>query len=224
MTPNILEAKGVQVTREGKPERVYRLNAGCGRRLYPDCANVDISEKVGADFLVDFDDRGLPWPFEDDTFDSVYCSHTIEHIHDPLWFMQELHRVCVNGAVAIFKLPYGASDNAWEDPTHRRPYYLDSFGYFSQAAYTGADYGYRGDWTIVDRALQIFENTGLEVLKDRLDELHAIVMTQRNVVEEFKVIVKCVKPIRTPGTFKETAPISFAFHRPKNVVKPGPTH
>lgn len=212
---SISTAKGIEVERDGEKVKVFRINAGCGTSLYRDCANVDKSSDVGADFVFDLNGK---FPFDDDTFDSVFCSHTLEHLHNPLAFMQELHRVCVHGAVAIFKTPYGSSDNAWEDPTHTRPYFLDSFGYFSQAAYGGTDYGYRGDWTPIERELRIVPGHGLESYRDKLEDLLAIVMTQRNIVEEMKVIVRAVKPIRPAGGFKEGCSVSFVFHQPKAVV------
>lgn len=202
--------KGYEVDRDGVKKRLTRLHAGCGRTLYHDCVNVDISAHVGADVVADL--RELP--FEDDTFDSVYMAHTLEHIAKPLPVMQELHRVCAHGAVALIRVPYGSSDNAWEDPTHARPYFLDSWGYFSQAAYGGADYGYRGDWTIIDRQLLILAGHGYETLKDNLEELLALVMTTRNVVEEMKAVLRCVKPARNPTEAREASPITFKFHRP----------
>lgn len=60
--------------------------------------------------------------------------------------MQELHRIAKPGAKANFRLPNGASDDAFEDPTHVKQYFLQSFGYFSQPYYWRSDYGYRGDW------------------------------------------------------------------------------
>lgn len=222
-TPSISTARGVEVERDGEKVRVFRLNPGCGARKFHDCCNVDISEKWGADFVVDIDNPHSWWRavgrenyvplFAEDTFDSVYCSHTLEHLRNPLIFMQELHRICVDKAMAIFKVPYGSSDNAWEDPTHVRPYFLDSFGYFAQSAYAGADYGYKGDWRIVERELLIRGGLELEELKDDLERLMGLVMSQRNVVEEMKVIVQCVKPAREPGTSREAAPIMFKFHR-----------
>ena len=35
-------------------------------------------------------------PFEDNQFDNVLCSHTIEHVNDPLSFYRELRRVGEN--------------------------------------------------------------------------------------------------------------------------------
>ena len=204
-----LSCLGYEVVRDDQLVRVTRLNVGCGHTRYLDCCNVDITADVEPDIIMDVTQR--PWPFQADTFSSVYCSHLIEHLTNPLPFMEELARVCCPGAIAMFKLPYGSSDNAWEDPTHVRPYFIDSFGYFSQAAYAGADYGYRGDWSGMKRELVIKKDRGYEAFKDDLQALLACVMVQRNVVDEMKVVVRNIKPIRLPQDAKEACPITFQF-------------
>ena len=60
--------------------------------------------------------------------------------------MQELWRIAKPNAKMVIRVPHGASDDAWEDPTHVRAYFSNSFGYYSQPYYWRADYGYRGDW------------------------------------------------------------------------------
>ena len=40
-------------------------------------------------------------PFNDDQFDSVLCSHTLEHVEDPLKFYQELKRVGKNVTIVV---------------------------------------------------------------------------------------------------------------------------
>jgi SAM-dependent methyltransferase len=206
---DVIPCKGY-VGRDGV--RRTRLNLGCGTTKYVECVNIDISPSVEPDVILDLNTAAL-WPFEPDTFNQVYASHILEHIRDPLRMMENLWRVCAPGAIAVFKLPYGSSDNAWEDPTHVRPYFLDSFGYFSQAAYGGADYGYRGDWSIVERALHLWEDKDLESFKDDLQQLLGVVMTHRNIVREFKVVLRCIKPARDPANAREAAPISFGFSR-----------
>ena len=60
--------------------------------------------------------------------------------------MQELFRIAQPDGKMIIRVPYGSSDDAYEDPTHIRQYFIGSFGYYSQPYYWRADYGYRGDW------------------------------------------------------------------------------
>ena len=134
-------------------------------------------------------------PFDADTFDEILASHVIEHLRDPLAFMQELHRIAKPGASAVFRVPYGSSDEAFEDPTHVRPYFAGSFGYFSQPFYWRADYGYRGDWStqkvtlIVDAARHAGKTA---------DAVLAEVNSARNVVKEMVAELRAVKPIREP--------------------------
>lgn len=203
--PREVEGGGVQIT------RLTRLNVGCGFSRYLDCVNLDMSASVEPDVVCDVEGLDRMSCFRDDTFSSAYCSHFLEHLNDPLAFMQELARVCCPGAIAVFRIPFGSSDNAWEDPTHKRPYFLDSFGYFSQAAYGGADYGYRGDWSTMKRMLTIKSGRGYEDLLPNLENLLGMVMTARNVVDEMKVYVRNIKPIRSPTVAREFAPIEFQF-------------
>src|SRR5688500_1405916 len=41
------------------------------------------------------------WPFSDDQFDFVVCSHTLEDVRDPVWVCAELSRVARAGYVEV---------------------------------------------------------------------------------------------------------------------------
>jgi hypothetical protein len=110
--------------------------------------------------------------------------------------MEELHRIAKPNAKAVFRVPYGSSDDAFEDPTHRRQLFLNSFQYFSQPLYWRADYGYRGDW--------LTEKIELIVEADRhqeetVEEIMWQVHTFRNIVKEMVVELRAIKPIREPN-------------------------
>lgn len=168
-----------------------RLNVGCGRNAIDGYVNVDLAPLPGVDVVADCE-AGLP--FKDNSFDETVGSHIIEHITNTLNFMQELHRVAKPGATAVFRLPYGHSDDAWEDPTHKRPYYSNSFGYFSQPFYWRADYGYRGDWQLEKVTFIIGKKFAKETKQATLTMIHH----SRNVVQEMIVELRCIKPIREP--------------------------
>lgn len=51
-----------------------------------------------------------PWPFEDDSFDFVVCSHTLEDVRDPLWMCSELARVAKAGYVEV---PSRLEEQCW---------------------------------------------------------------------------------------------------------------
>ena len=188
-----------------------KLNVGCGRTPVPDAVNLDCADLPGVDCIFDLNwcVRGDRLPFEDDTFESILMHHVLEHLPTPLPVMQELWRVARPGCRILVAVPYGSSDNAFEDPTHVRQYFTDSWGYFSQAAYGGADYGYRGDWRIVERILRLRDHWNPEQFTNTPEALLEIVMTHRNTVDEMLAVLEAVKPAREPGTFKEEAPILF---------------
>ena len=50
-------------------------------------------------------------PFEDNTYDYIFCNHVLEHIPDDLKAMQELYRVLVPGGTGIFQIPQDLTKN-----------------------------------------------------------------------------------------------------------------
>jgi len=170
-----------------------RLNLGCGRDIRPGWVNIDCAPLPGVDHVTDFDAKPV-LPFDDSSVSRSEGSHVIEHLRDPLPFMAELWRVTEPGGEAVFRCPYGATDDADEDPTHVRRMFAGSWGYFGQPHFWRADYGYRGDWQPVKVTLSIFPGLG-----DATDaELRSMIRFQRNVVAEMSAVLRCVKPRREP--------------------------
>jgi SAM-dependent methyltransferase len=183
-----------------------KLNLGCGRRPLAGWVNVDREALPGVDVVFDLETcAATPLPFEDDSFDEIAGIDLIEHVVNVLPLMAELWRVAKPGAVCRFALPYGSHDSAWEDPTHVRPYFVNSWSYFGQPNYFRADYGYRGDWR-VDRVV-------LEVDVDGApseDEVMSMVMALRNVVVRQEVLLSAVKPARAcDAGLRESAPVEL---------------
>lgn len=178
------------------PNEQRKLHLGCGRDIKAGWVNLDHKEGPGIDVVADLDDcANQPLPFEDDTFDEILASHLLEHLQNPLPFLQELHRISKPGAQAVFRVPYGSSDDAFADPTHVRQYFIESWGYFSQPFYWRADYGYRGDW---DPGYLLLTVEGDTFEGCTPDEVLNGVMTLRNVVREMTAVLTAVKPIREP--------------------------
>lgn len=175
---------------------IRKLHLGCGRDIREGWINLDLEPLPGVDVVADLDRCATdPLPFEPDTFDEVMASHLLEHLREPLAFMQELHRVCRHGAEATFHTPHGASDDAFEDPTHFRQYFPDSYGFFAQPAYWRADYGYRGDWQPETITLVVDRERYAGVPDDQLEwEVRHL----RNTVLEMRATLRCIKPIREP--------------------------
>ena len=106
------------------------LNLGSGRRKIPGAVNVDVSSEVGADLVHDL--AVVPWPLQADTFQEVHAQDVIEHLSETVQVMEEIHRVCRNGARVHVTVPHFSSGNAYTDPTHRRLFGYFSFDYFDE--------------------------------------------------------------------------------------------
>ncbi len=182
----------------------YSLNVGCGRNIQDGWINLDSVALPGVDIVCNLDEvRRAPIDLQDGSVERFLLSHVIEHVRDNLGLMQELWRLATPGAIAQIRVPHGASDDAWEDPTHVRGYFPGTFGYFSQPYYWRADYGYRGDWKpekltlVMDRA----RCAGLSP-----QEAFAMSHRERNTVRELVCDLRAVKPMREPKRELQTIP------------------
>jgi SAM-dependent methyltransferase len=188
---------------------VKRLNLGCGRNPLEGWINLDSARLPGIDVVADLERcANTPLPFDDDSIDEFLMSHVLEHIRAPLPLMQELWRIAKPTGRLTIRAPYGHSDDAWTDPTHVRPYFIHSFGFFSQPLYWRADYGYRGDWK-TNRIVLFLDprerNTPPQQVMDK-------VMSLRNVVKEMVAELTAVKPARPPElSLQDPINVELAF-------------
>lgn len=62
-------------------------------------------------------------PYNDNSFDFVYCSHVIEHLlsNEQIFLFSEISRVLKKWWVLILFTPTPYSWYFWDDPTHQRP-------------------------------------------------------------------------------------------------------
>lgn len=112
------------------PPLVMKLNLGCGRDIRAGYVNVDMVKLPGVDRAFDF--NKFPYPFKDGAFEEVLISHVLEHLDDAVKAMEEVHRICRNGAIVRVLVPYFNHHNAFEDPQHRHFFTLGSFDYYTE--------------------------------------------------------------------------------------------
>jgi SAM-dependent methyltransferase len=180
---------------------MIRLNLGSGNDIRDGYYNIDRSALPGVDVVTELDDPDkVSLPFDDDSVDEFIAVDLIEHIVHPLPLMAELWRCAKPDAILELALPYGTSDDAWEDPTHVRPYFVGSWRYFSAPIFYRADYGYRGDWEVEQIILDVADSPATS------DELAEMLLALRNVVLRQYVRLRAVKPARTPDAEKVTQP------------------
>ena len=91
-----------------------RLNLGAGEDYRDGWHNVDISEAVAPDEVVDLSET--PWPWPDGSFAHIKAQHVLEHLEPVPW--GELVRVLEAGGTFVLAYPIGHA--RFEDPTHRQ--------------------------------------------------------------------------------------------------------
>jgi SAM-dependent methyltransferase len=189
-----------------------KLDIGCGKIIRPGWTRLDSSKEVEPDILFNLETCSTtPIPLEDNSVTDIHASHILEHITNLLPLAQELWRISAPGAKLHIRCPYGSSDNAWEDPTHVRPIFAQTFLYWSQAAYGAADYGYKGDWKTLHRGFVLAAKFAYSEWHDRLPDLLDLINGARNCVEEIVVQLEAIKPARAPGSVTEESEIDFHF-------------
>ncbi|MBD2465107.1 glycosyltransferase [Oscillatoria sp. FACHB-1407] len=124
---------------------------------------------------INFDITNIP--FDDDSFDVIFCSHVLEHVPDDRAAMQELFRILKPGGWAFLQVPIDIyREQSFDDPTitdpeerrkfywqedHVRLYGLDYKERLEQAGFTVKveDYAKQLDPVLVERyGLDLSEN------------------------------------------------------------------
>jgi ubiquinone/menaquinone biosynthesis C-methylase UbiE len=73
-----------------------------------DISEVQIEENAASMPAIRFlqHDVAEPFPFADESFEVVWCSEVLEHLFNPLFAMQEMHRILKPGGKLLVTVPY----------------------------------------------------------------------------------------------------------------------
>jgi len=119
------------------------VDLGSGTNKHPEAIGVDIVDTEKTDIVQDLNE--FPWDLPDSSFSRVICKDVIEHINEPLRFLEEVYRIAEQDGEVHIRTPHFTNHNAWVDPTHKRPFsaftfrdYITSEG--SYAYYTDAEF------------------------------------------------------------------------------------
>ena len=123
-------------------------------------------------------------PFEDNTFDVLFCNHVMEHVEDDVACMKEVYRVLKPGGFAILQVPSNYERAAtYEDASITDPKAREkAFGQDDHVREYGLDYG------------DILRQSGLTVRENHflMDELTAAERT-RFALPSQEIIYFCTK-------------------------------
>jgi len=84
----------------------------------------------------------MPYPWMDDTFQTVRMFDVLEHLDKPLVVMAELWRILKSSGVLHMRVVGEDSKTRWRDPTHQRPFNVDSFDFLDPSTRLGKDFGF----------------------------------------------------------------------------------
>lgn len=114
----------------------------CFHKLFKKQSNLDYLTTDLFSPLADVKADICNLPFEDNTYDVVFCNHVLEHIENDKKAMQELYRVLKPGGLGIFQIPQDLSlETTYEDfsitsPEERKKH----FGQYDHVRIYGKDY------------------------------------------------------------------------------------
>lgn len=117
-----------------------KIVLGSGDKTRDNAVNVDITKYDKVDLIWDLEI--MPWPFEDNSFDEVWAEDIIEHVDDPFSMMEEIYRVCKDGAKVHIVGPHFMSANLPADLTHKRGFNERTFDHFDHSSATWQRYKY----------------------------------------------------------------------------------
>jgi len=103
-----------------------KLNLGCGDDYREDMINIDIDKSKKADIHCNLE-KGIP--VKDNSIEYIFTRHCLEHLHQEYFtfMINEMKRVCKNGAIIEIYLPYFTSFLYFRTMTHYTPMTLTTF-------------------------------------------------------------------------------------------------
>jgi SAM-dependent methyltransferase len=168
------------------------LDVGCGLNKYPGSIGIDRNAASRADVLCDLD--FFPYPFRDESFQSIRAVHVIEHVSDVIKAMEEFHRLLRAGGRVLIITPHYTDFSSFCDPTHRWHLNSYSFRYFGE---DHAGFGYYSqrrfrEISIHVRLLALWRWLGFEFLVNHLPRFrrfweHYLCYVVRGKVMEFEM-------------------------------------
>lgn len=114
----------------------------CFLSIFKGMKNLDYTTADLYSPIVDVKADILDLPFEDSSFDVIFCNHVLEHIEDDRKAMSELYRVLKPNGMGIFQIPQDLSlEKTYEDFSITSPEErMKHFGQYDHVRVYGKDY------------------------------------------------------------------------------------
>ena len=110
------------------------LNLGCGNDIIKSTdkskwINLDKVKLNQVDIIHDI--NKIPFPFKDNEFDLIKCSHVLEHVEDLEKVLIEISRITKKNGIIHINVPHFSCGVSYRDPTHKRLFSYFTFDYYT---------------------------------------------------------------------------------------------
>ena len=185
-----------------------KLNLGSGQNKKSGFINIDKFGESNPDLIIDLEKT--PWEFDNDTVDEILLNHVLEHLGRDVdvffSIMQEIYRICCDGAVIQINVPHPRHDNYLNDPTHVRIITPELMGLFSKknclrwkeigAANSPLALYLDVDFEIINSSVTLDPRylSAYEAGKISNDDIKTAMNRYNNVISEYTMTLKALKP------------------------------
>jgi predicted SAM-dependent methyltransferase len=107
-----------------------KIEIGCGMDKTQGYVHCDISKECNPDIILDLNKK---LPFKDNEISEVIMNHVLEHTKDRLKSLDELYRVCKDGAIIKIRVPYFTHVSANTTLDHYGRFTYTSFDSFNKS-------------------------------------------------------------------------------------------
>jgi len=137
-----------------------RINLGAGNQIEKNYINHDLTKhRPEIDICFDLNDKSWLNDIlrldlcEKIKFDEIKAFDVIEHLDDPINFMDNCWELLKPDGVLYLKACGWQNPNFWVDITHKRAFDIKSFDYFDPETEIGKEYGYYTSkrWKIINK-------------------------------------------------------------------------
>lgn len=123
------------------------LDVACGCVKFKGATGLDYNVRsyMPAELQADvtYDLNKFPYPFEDSSFDMIWCFHFLEHFQDLPKIMDEFYRLLKPGGKLIINTPHFSSVEAYRHWQHCHFFARGSFDYFCEDSHEWEFYNCR---------------------------------------------------------------------------------
>ena len=150
-----------------------KLNLGCGMDYRDGWFNIDFNKKIKTDLCWDIEKKRLP--FKDSSIDYVYCSHFLEHIKDLFKVLDDIWRVCKNGAIIEILVPHYTGTSASKFSFHYNYFGIDSFMHLTKEPNTSKERYGIARVNVLKQELRLFFGKGSNLKpREKYKAIHKI--------------------------------------------------